>query len=435
MNKVIGIRHEDKYKMERRVAIIPAHVEKLIKEKKLEVLVQKSPKRAFSDEEYRKVNAKLVDDLNDCPVVFGVKEMPVSFFQKNKTYVFFSHVIKGQPYNMPMLKQMMKMNVNLIDYEKIVNEEGKRLIFFGKYAGLAGMINTFWTLGLRLKEFGYDTPFLNINQAHTYHSLEQAKKAISNVGNIIAEKGLPKELCPFVIGFTGYGNVSMGAQEIAGLIPVKEISPEELLSLKNNKNIPNNIIYKVIFKECDLSETIDPEKNFDLKDYYKNPQNYKSKFEQYIPHLSVLMNCMYWDDRYPKLITKEYLKKAYTNNNPKLIVIGDVTCDPNGSIESTVKGTHIEDPIYVYNPFTCDIVSGAKGEGLQVMAVDILPSELPRDSSTGFSNALINYVEPIAVADYDCSFEDIKLPAPVKKAMILHKGQLTPDYKYIEKYL
>lgn len=435
MNKIIGIRHEDKYVMERRVAITPLHVGKLIKEKGLEIIVQKSSKRAFNDEEYKNVNARLADNLDECPVIFGVKEIPISLFKKNKTYVFFSHIIKGQPYNMPMLKQMIKKQVNLIDYEKIVNDQGKRIIFFGKYAGLAGMINSLWTLGLRLKEFGYDTPFLDIKQSYTYHTLVEAKEAIAKVGKIIAEKGLPKELCPMVIGYTGYGNVSKGAQKIAELLPYKNISPEELLLLKNKKNIPNNLIYNVVFKESDLSETIDSNKDFELNDYYNNPQNYKSKFEQYIPHLSILMNCMYWDKRYPKLITRDYLKKAYTNNKPKLVVIGDVTCDPGGSIESTVKGTHIEDPIFVYNPFTDDIISGTKGEGIQVMAVDILPAELPRDSSAGFSDALIDYIEAIAVADYNSPFEEINLPDAIKNAMILHKGQFTPDYKYLEKYL
>jgi len=435
MNKIFGIRHEDKYEMERRVAISPKHVNKIINNHNLKALVESSPKRIFTDNEFENVGAEIVTDLKPAPVIFGVKEMPISFFEKEKTYIFFSHVIKGQEYNMPMLKKMMELECNLIDYEKIENEEGKRLIFFGKYAGLAGMINSLWSLGLRLKEFGYETPFLKLKQSHKYNSLEEAKIDISDVGFEIAEKGLPVELCPLTIGITGYGNVSIGAQEIANLLPIKEISPAELLELKENNNLPNNILYKIIFKEEDLSEPIEDNYDFELQDYYQHPEKYKSQFEKYIPHLTILMNCMYWDDRYPRIVTKQYLKELFDNNNPKLTVIGDVTCDPDGSIECTHKGTEIEDPIFVYNPQTDTYEMGAKGDGLLIMPVDILPSELPRESSISFGDAMLKYIKDIVSADYDVDFESLNLPKPIKKALILHKGKLTPDYEYISEYL
>jgi len=435
MSIFIGIRHEDRYKMERRAPLTPKHVEKLIKHYKLDVVVETSPKRIFKDEEYIKAGAKISNDLRKCSVIFGVKEIPDAYFEKDKTYVLFSHVIKGQKKNMGMLQKMMELKCNLIDYEKIIDEQNKRLIFFGKYAGFAGMINSLWSLGLRLKEQGIETPFLKIKQARSYHSLEQARNAISEVGQYIAENGFPKELRPFVIGFTGYGNVSSGAQEILGLLPVKEISPEKLLSLKERDKLPNNIVYKVIFKEKHLSSPIDKEKEFELQDYYANPEGYKNQFEKYVPHLTALINCMYWEKRFPKLITKEYLEKLYKKGNPKLTVIGDITCDVNGSIESTVKSTEIEDPIFVYNPFSNEISMGCKGQGIQVMAVDILPSELPRDSSNGFGDVLVNYVKPIAIADYDLPFEELDLPRAIKKALILHKGELTNDFKYLQQYL
>ena len=435
MSIFIGIRHEDRYKMERRAPLTPKHVEKLIKHYKLDVVVETSPKRIFKDEEYIKAGAKISNDLRKCSVIFGVKEIPDAYFEKDKTYVLFSHVIKGQKKNMGMLQKMMELKCNLIDYEKIIDEQNKRLIFFGKYAGFAGMINSLWSLGLRLKEQGIETPFLKIKQARSYHSLEQARNAISEVGQYIAENGFSKELRPFVIGFTGYGNVSSGAQEILGLLPVKEISPEKLLSLKERDKLPNNIVYKVIFKEKHLSSPIDKEKEFELQDYYANPEGYKNQFEKYVPHLTALINCMYWEKRFPKLITKEYLEKLYKKGNPKLTVIGDITCDVNGSIESTVKSTEIEDPIFVYNPFSNEISMGCKGQGIQVMAVDILPSELPRDSSNGFGDVLVNYVKPIAIADYDLPFEELDLPRAIKKALILHKGELTNDFKYLQQYL
>jgi saccharopine dehydrogenase (NAD+, L-lysine-forming) len=299
---------------------------------------------------------------------------------------------------------------------------------------MAGMINSLWALGLRLKNYGYNSILSRLKQAHRYHSLNEAKDDISGIGQLIAENGIPHELRPFVIGFTGYGNVSQGAQEICGLLPVKEISPEKLLGLNHRKNIPDNIIYKVIFKEEDLFEHRLGHP-FDLHDYYSNPQDYQSKFEKYIPHLSMLVNCIYWDKRYPKLVTKEYMKKAFSRGRPKMNVIGDISCDVEGSVECTLTPTEIEDPLFVYDPSSETIRMGHSGKGMLVMAVDILPAELPRDASFGFGEVLVNFVKPIADADFDENFEDLDLPRPIKKGLILHKGQLTPEYEYLEEFI
>ncbi|MEI6898589.1 MAG: bifunctional lysine ketoglutarate reductase /saccharopine dehydrogenase family protein [Bacteroidota bacterium] len=434
MSNYIGIRHEDKYEFETRVPLTPKHVERLIRLKKLDIIVQTSDKRVFKDDEFIKAGAKVTKDLKKCSVIFGVKEIPNHFFEERKTYIFFSHVIKGQSYNMPMLKRMMELHCNLIEYEKVVDEQGKRLIFFGHYAGLAGMINSLWALGLRLKDHGLASTFVKIKQAHHYHSLKEAKEDVSAIGQLIAEGGIPHELRPFVIGFTGNGNVSKGAQEICGLLPVKEISPEKLLSLHLRKNLPDNIIYKVIFNEEDLYENINGDP-FDLQEYYTSPANFKSKFEKYISHLSLMINCIYWDKRYPRLITKEYLKRTWIKGKQKLNVVGDISCDVEGSVECTLKPTTIGDPLFTYNPLTGEISMGHEGDGLVVMAVDILPSELPRDASTGFGDVLVNFVKPIADADFNEDFEDLDLPRPIKKALILHNGELTPDYKYLEEFL
>jgi alpha-aminoadipic semialdehyde synthase len=299
---------------------------------------------------------------------------------------------------------------------------------------MAGMINSLWALGLRLKESGYSSNLVKLKQAHHYHSLNEAKDDISAIGQLIAEKGIPHELRPFVIGFTGYGNVSQGAQEIVGLLPVKEISPEKLLELHKRKKLPDNLVYKVIFKEENLFEQGDGDP-FDLHDYYANPHHYRSVFENYIPYLSMLINCVYWDKRYPRLVTKQFLKKMYAKENPRLTVIGDISCDVDGSVECTLKPTEIDDPIFVYNPDTEQITMGYKGKGMLVMAVDILPAELPRDSSDGFADVLVNFVKPIADADFTEHFDDLDLPKAIKKALILHNGELTPEYKYMEEFL
>jgi alpha-aminoadipic semialdehyde synthase len=433
--KKIGIRYEDKYVMERRVPLVPGHLKRLIEDEGIEFFVETSAKRVFSDEEFEAVGATVTDDLSSCPVIFGVKEVPVERLEADKTYIFFSHVIKGQKHNMDMLRRLMELKCSLIDYERIVDEMGKRLIFFGRYAGLAGMVNSLWSLGQRLEEFGMITPFLDIAQTHNYHSLGEARKVVSKVGQKIIEKGLPPELKPLVIGFTGYGNVSQGAQEIASLLPIKEILPDELPGLHKHGHLPDNIVYKVVFKEEHLVEPIDPEAQFDLNDYYQHPEKYRSCFEKYLPHLTVLVNCIYWDPRYPRLLTKDFAEELFLDGQPKLTVIGDITCDPDGSVEITHRGTEIENPVFVYDPFTRTPSDGFRGVGLLVMAVDILPSELPRDASQFFSEVLWRYVAPIAKADFGKPFNELALPNPIRKAMILHHGDFTPEYEYMRRYI
>ena len=433
-NNTIAIRHEDKYLMERRAAITPKHV-KILSEKGLNILVESSEKRVFKSEEYAQAGAIITNDISESPVVFGVKEMPLDIFEENKTYMFFSHTIKGQEYNIPLLKKMIEKKINLIEYEKVTDNEKRRLIFFGRFAGLAGMINSFWSFGLRLKEKGIDTPFINLKQSHKYDSLDEAKLAIKAVGEEIKKNGLPSGIEPLIIGITGYGNVAKGAMEIADLLPIKEISPEELLEMSENNSFDKKAVYRVVFKEKHISKLKDGSSEFILQDYYSHPEKYENNLEQYIPHLSILMNCMYWDDNYPRIITKSFLKELYSKGEPKLKVIGDVTCDPDGSIEATHKGTEIEDPIFVYNPMTDTPTMGAKGDGILIMAVDILPSELPMDASIAFGDALLDFVPAIAACDYSVSFEDLKLPNPIKRALILHNGEFTPDFEYMKEFI
>lgn len=435
MNKKIGIRHEDKYLMERRVAITPDHARKLIAEEGLKIFVEPSEKRVFTSLEYEDAGAVMAEDMGNAPVIFGVKEMPNSFFEENRTYVFFSHVIKGQAYNMPMLKKMMEKKCTLIEYEKVADDQGRRLIFFGRFAGLAGMINSLWSLGQRLRMQGVENPFSELKQSHKYHSLEEAKAQIRQVGEEITKNGLPSELSPLTIGFTGYGNVSKGAQEISDLLPTIEICPDELLGLQAKNQFSQHHVYKIVFKESDISEPKNADSVFELDHYYAYPEAYINAFEKFVPHLSVLMNCMYWDDKYPRIVSKDFLSELNKQGSMKLTVIGDITCDPDGSIECTHKGTYIEDPVFVYDPQSRHPKMGFEGDGILVMAVDILPSELPRDASVAFGNALFEYVKPIVQADYSQSFENLNLPAPIKKATILHHGKLTPDYQYLEEFL
>jgi len=435
MSFTLGMRREDKNRWERRVPLVPKHVQELKKRHGIETLIQPSKIRVFSEKEYRDVGARVQDDLSPCSVVFAVKEIPVEFFERGKTYVFFSHTIKGQKHNMPMLKKMMDLGCTLIDYERIVDRSGKRLVFFGRFAGLAGMVDTLWTFGQRLRWEHMDSPFNDIKQTIHYKDLDDIRKHLVDVGKNIKTKGLPKSLTPLIVGFAGYGNVSMGAQEILDVLPVKEIKPEEIES--TYKNPSNKVIYKVVFKEDHMAEPVSLSKKFDLQDYYSHPENYRPTFEHYIPYLSILMNCIYWSAKYPRLITKEYLKKSFKNKeNLRLKVIGDISVDIKGAIEFTEKTTSPGDPVFVYNPVKDTIQDGYEGDGVVVMAVDNLPCELPRESSQSFSETVLRFVPDIIKADFTVDdFDKLALPFEIKNAVILYKGRLTPNYNYINKYL
>jgi len=373
------------------------------------------------------------ESLSPCSVVFAVKEIPMDCFEQGKTYVFFSHTIKGQKHNMPMLRKMMAMHSTLIDYERIVDSHGNRLVFFGRFAGLAGIVDTLWTFGQRLHWEHIDSPFQKIKQTIHYKDLEDIKHHITTVGNDIKAKGLPQSLTPLIVGFAGYGNVSTGAQEILDLLPVQEIKPEDLTSVYTNPS--NNVIYKVVFKEEHMVKPIHSPARFDLQEYYTHPERYRSAFEQYLPYLTILMNCIYWSAQYPRLVTKAYLKKS-SAKGLRLRVIGDISVDVNGAVECTEKTTSPGKPVFVYNPKTDTIQDGYEGDGVVVMAVDNLPCELPRESSQAFSETLLRFVPEIMAADFTGDdFAQLALPPEIKNAVILYKGKLTPSYSYINKFL
>jgi len=436
MSARIGIRREDKSIWERRVPIIPEHARQLQEEHDVEVWVQPSDIRVFREEEFTQAGIRVEEDLSPCPVIFAVKEIPARLFQPTHTYVFFAHVIKGQAYNMPMLKRMMELGCNLIDYEKVTDEKGRRLIFFGRHAGLAGMINTLWTLGRRLNWRGIPNPFDDLSQARHYHSLTEAKAAVSAVGERIAQEGLPEAIAPLICGFAGYGNVFRGADEIVELLPVREIEPRDVATVAQSTDYARNAVYKAVFKEEHTVEPISSEDRFELQDYYDHPEKYHGTFSTFLPHLSVLVNCTYWEAKYPRLVTKANLRQLYGEAEPpRLQVIGDISCDVEGAIEGTVKSTEPGDPVFVYDPISGAVQDGYKGRGVVVMAVDILPSELPREASADFADVLRPYVPAIARCDYEAPFEECDLPPEIKRAVITYQGALTPDYLYIEEYL
>lgn len=432
---LIGIRREDKNEWERRAPLIPEHIKELKKKYGIHTIIQPSKIRVFSDDEYVKAGATVQDDLSPCPIIFAIKEIPSVFFEPKKTYVFFSHTIKCQPYNMPMLRKVLELKCQLIDYERIVDVKGNRLIAFGRYAGIAGMIDTLWALGQRLNWEDISNPFSQIKQTTNYKEYGEAKEEIVKVGEEIRKKGLPKSLVPFICAITGYGNVSRGAQEVLDLLPVREISPEEILSLFESSNSSRHQIYKVVFKEEHIVEPIHKNNRFELQDYYRHPEKYRSRFHTYIPYLTLLVNGIYWDERYPRLITKEYLRKMYQNGNPRLRVIGDVSCDIKGSVECTVRHTDPANPVFLYDIVADQAINGWRGKGPVILAIDNLPCELPKESSIYFSEILKEYVPEIVRADYAKNFDECELPPSIKNAVIVYHGELTLNYRYIGNHM
>ncbi len=435
-NAQIGIRREDKSRWERRAPLTPTDVRWLRERHGIQAVIQPSEIRVFPDSAYREAGAAVDEDLSTCPVILAVKEIPVDLLQPDTTYMFFSHTIKGQKQNMPMLRRMMELRCDLIDYERVVDGQNRRLIFFGRFAGLAGMTDTLWALGQRFKKLGIANPFETIAPAHSYNAINDIKNAVAQVGRIISRDGLPQVITPLVIGFAGYGNVSQGAQEIVEPLPRTQVTPQALAGQGTPPLNDPKTIYTVVFKEEDIVEPRDADATFILQDYYDHPEKYQSQFDRYLPHLSVLVNCIYWDKRYPRLVTKAELQQLFSDRDqPRLTVIGDISCDIEGSIAATVKCTPPDNPVYVYDPHAGAAVDGFVGHGPVILAVDILPSELPRDATENFSLVLREFIPALTQADFTIPLVETTLPAPLTAALILQRGKLTPEYEYIQQYL
>ncbi len=429
----IGLRREDK-PFERRVPLVPEHVSELIVAHGISFVVEPSPDRAFTNKEFESAGARLGDIRSpDVRVVLGIKEMPSDLFEAGNVYVFFSHTIKGQEHNMPMLRALLSAGATLIDYECIVDDSGRRLIFFGNWAGMAGMADTLRVFGARLAyERISPNPFLDLPPTYECASLDHLRGEIAKVAERIESHGLPASLKPVVVGFAGYGNVSRGAQELFDILPHETVAPEELDEVESTADV----LYKCVFKEEHMVEPADPSIEFDLQDYYRHGSSkYRGVFERYIPYLTVLMNCIFWADKYPRLVTKRFIREHWVSPSRRLKVVGDISCDLEGAIEFTVMTTNPESPAFTYLVDEDRAVSGVEGNGPVVMAIDNLPTELPRESSRSFSETLRSFVPHIAKADFDADFGTLDLPPELMRAVIVYRGQLTPDYEYLHKYL
>ncbi|GMJ07576.1 LYSINE-KETOGLUTARATE REDUCTASE/SACCHAROPINE DEHYDROGENASE, SACCHAROPINE DEHYDROGENASE [Hibiscus trionum] len=434
-NGVVGILSESVNKWERRVPLTPSHCARLLhsgREKTgvARIIVQPSTKRIHHDSLYEDVGCEISDDLSECGLILGIKQPKLDMILPNRAYAFFSHTHKAQKENMPLLDKILTERVSLYDYELIVGDHGRRLLAFGKYAGRAGMIDFLRGLGQRYLGLGYSTPFLSLGASYMYPSLAAAKAAVITVGEEIASQGLPSGICPVVFVFTGSGNVSLGAQEIFKLLPHTFVEPSKLPELfGKGRNVTSKRVYQVygcIVTSRDMVEHKDPSKKFDKVDYYAHPEHYNPIFHEKIaPYASVIVNCMYWERRFPRLLSTKQIQDLKKKGCP-LVGISDITCDIGGSIEFVNQTTSIDSPFFRYDPSTDSYHNDMDGNGIICSAVDILPTEFAKEASQHFGDILSQFVGSLAATS-----DFTKLPAHLKRACIAHGGALTSLYEYI----
>ncbi|KAI8129993.1 mitochondrial, Alpha-aminoadipic semialdehyde synthase [Lucilia cuprina] len=441
--KVIAIRREDQSVWERRAAFGPSHVQKMVKQG-VKVIVQPSNRRAYPMQAYMQAGAIIQEDISEASVIFGVKQVPIDALIPGKTYCFFSHTIKAQESNMSLLDAILEKKIRLIDYERIIDERGSRQVAFGKYAGVAGMVNILHGIGLRLLALGHHTPFMHIGPAHNYRNSSMARQAIRDCGYEISLGMMPKSIGPLTFVFTGSGNVSQGAQEVFQELPIEYVPPEMLRKVAEHGS--QNKLYG-----CEVSRSDHLERRegggFDAKEYDEYPERYISTFSQKIaPYASVIVNGIYWAVGSPKLISipdaKNLLRPANTPWLPtskgspalphRMVAICDISADPGGSIEFMNECTTIDTPFCLYDADRNKDTKSFKGPGVLVCSIDNMPTQLPREATDMFGELLTPFVNDIIKSDARKPLEDENFSYPIKSAIIASNGKLTENYEYIQ---
>ncbi len=395
----IALIKEGKVPIDRRVALTPLQAKQVIdKFGDVDLVVQTSDIRCFTDQDYKDAGLKIVENVDDCDVLLGVKEVPIPNLIAGKTYFFFSHTIKMQPYNQPLIRELLDKKIKLIDYETLTDPSGKRIIAFGRWAGIVGAYNGIWTFGQRYNLF-------DIRRASDCFDLEDLKTEYPKVK-------LPK----IKIAITGGGRVAKGAIEVLLGMDIRKVTPAEYLSGKFDEPVFTQLNTRDYHTRKEGGE-------FSRHEFYKSPENYDADFLKFAQTTDLLIASAFWDPSSPVLFDrKDILKTDF-----KIKVIADITCDIEGSIPSTKMPSTIEDPIYDYNPSDDETEKALSDEGnITVMAVDNLPCELPRDASESFGKELLNNVLPELLGDDN---NDV-----IKKATITNAGKLTSYYQYLENY-
>ncbi len=413
------LRREHKNHWERRVALTPEAVKELA-DQGYDIAVENSPERIFANESYASLGLPMTDTPDNAQFVVGIKEPPVASIQPNQVHLAFSHTIKGQSYNMGLLQKFIDQKGTLFDYEIITDDSGKRTIAFGRFAGIAGAADTFYVLGDKLKLKGIQSPISELKQTVEYGNCAALKAACSLVD---LQQGEPVQVL-----IVGTGNVGKGAEEVCQWLNLPKVDINDLLS---DKELPTGSWYAVASSRH-INARNDG-KPFDMDDFVANGvENYHSTFNKLLGKFNVLIQTPYWTEKYPRHLDSARMKE-YKDELP--LVIGDISCDINGSLACTLKESTIGTPAFSYNVDKESIEDGISWDGVTVMAIDNLPCELSEDASKHFSAILKDYMPDLMKMDLSKSFDELNLPEFLKRAMIVYKGELTPNYQYLQGFL
>jgi saccharopine dehydrogenase (NAD+, L-lysine forming) len=400
MTKVkVGIIKEGKVPVDKRVPLTPKKCEEATQEfPDLEVLVQPSEVRCFSDEEYKELGIPLQQDLSNCDVLMGVKEVPLDQLIPNKTYFFFSHTIKKQPHNAKLLRAILDKKITLIDYELLTDKGGHRVVAFGRYAGIVGAYNGILTYGKKHSLF-------DLKPAYLCHDMDDMREEFFKV-----------KLPAIKIAVTGGGRVAGGAMEVLDEMGIRKVSVFDYLYKQFTEPVYAQL------HSGDYNRRPDVEV-WDSPDFYAHPELYESTFRKFTRVTDLLLACAYWNPKAPKLFSEDDTRQS----DFKIDTIADITCDVDGSIPTTKRSTTIPEPVYDYNPATGELEPSYSSESnITVMAVDNLPCELPRNASRDFGRNIIDYVFP--------QFFNNDEGGMLARATIAKDGKLTEKYSYLQEY-
>lgn len=400
MRLKLGIIREGKNPPDKRVPFTPLQAEEIEQRfTHMKVVVQKSSVRCFTDSEYEKLAIEVADNLEHCDVLMGIKEVPVDELIPGKTYLFFSHTIKKQPYNKKLLQEVLKKKIRLIDYETLTDRLGNRLVAFGRFAGIVGAYNGLLTYGKKNNAF-------TLRRAFDCFDVNDLKLELRKV-----------KLPPVKIILTGAGRVGKGAMETLDTAGVRKISPHDFLTQTYNEPV------YVQLGSADYHVRKEGG-SFNREEFHKNPERYASDFLKFTKVADILMAGAFWNPKAPVLFTREQMQLP----DFRIKIIADITCDIGGSIPSTKKASTIAEPIYDYNPVLDSIELPLSNEKfVTVMAVDNLPCELPRSSSEEFGRDLIDKILPLFLNDDPDTI--------LQRATIAKGGELTDTFMYLSDYV
>ena len=394
-----GIIRERKNPPDRRVVLSPSACQDVLSQfPDAQILVESSPIRVFTDGEYREKGLEVVDNMDACEVLLGVKEVPIGALIPNKKYFFFSHTIKKQPYNRDLLRAILDKNIELYDHEVITNPKGQRLVAFGRYAGIVGAYNGFRTYGLKFGLFQLPKAEMLKDQQALISELE--KLSLPNIKILL----------------TGRGRVGNGAKEMLDGMGLKKVGVDDYLK---------KTFLEPVYCQIDASEYNKRKDGVrgSKTDFFKNPQEYKSNFFRFAKVTDFYIAGHFYGDGAPYLYTRENAKHP----DFKIKVVADISCDIDGPVATTIRASTIADPIYGYDPITESETDFKNENAIAVMAVDNLPCELPRDASNGFGEAFSKYVIP--------AFFNKDEDGILERARMTQNGKLTSRYLYLQGYI